>query len=222
MTNKELRAKYGDHPKHDYFTYPDHFFSPKDDFTLNIPAWNGYFARFQDQPNLLFLEIGTGHGRSSVWMLENILTQPTSRIITVDIEDVRSYKQGDLPEQYEAGLSLTLTQNLQPYIDRGQCEFYVTDSKEFFRKLYGGVLNSKFVNNPKQAFDFIYLDGCHDPDYVMYEAAIAFELLKPGGLLLFDDYGWGNCRYGIEAFLLCYQTKCNIMVKDWQVLVEKL
>jgi hypothetical protein len=47
-------------------------------------------------------------------------------------------------------------------------------------------------------------------------------MLKPGGYLLFDDYGWGNCRYGIESFLLCYQNKIKVLHKNWQVLVEKL
>ena len=223
MTNKELRAKYGEFTKHDYYTYPDHFFSPKDDFTLNIPAWSSYFTRFLDQENLLFLEIGTGHGRSSVWMLENVLTQPNSKIITVDIADERSYKKGDLSFDFGDSLSLTLTQNLQPYIDKNKCEFYVIDSKEFFRKLYGGTLNSKFVkDSPKNAFDFIYLDGCHDPDYVMYESAISFELLKSGGFMLFDDYGWGKCRFGIESFLECYKGKYNLLIKEWQVLIEKI
>jgi len=223
MTNKELRAKYGDFVKHNYYTYPDHFFSPKDDFTLNIPVWSSYFTRFLDQENLLFLEIGTGHGRSSVWMLENVLTQPSSKIITVDIADERSYKKGDLSFDFGESLTLTLTQNLQPYIDKNKCEFYVIDSKEFFRKLYGGTLESKFVgSDPKNQFDFIYLDGCHEPDHVVYEAAISFELLKKGGFMLFDDYGWGKCRFGIEAFLECYKGKYNLLIKEWQVLSEKI
>jgi len=40
--------------------------------------------------------------------------------------------------------------------------------------------------------------------------------------LLFDDYGWGNCRYGIDAFLKCYEGKYNLLIKEWQVLIEKV
>ena len=71
-------------------------------------------------------------------------------------------------------------------------------------------------------FDFIYIDGCHEPDHVMYESALCFDILKKGGFMLFDDYGWGNCRHGIESFLLSYNNKYRLLFKDWQVLVEKL
>jgi hypothetical protein len=223
MTNTELRAKYGDKVSTDYYQYPDHFFSPKDHFTMHIPMWSSYFTRFQNQSDLLFLEIGTGHGRSSVWLLENVLTEPTSRIITVDIQDDRLFKKEDLSSEYESDVNVSVSKNLKPYVDQGKCEFHVKDSKEFFRQLYGGVLKTNFnLQNPIGAFDFVYLDGSHDPDYVMYESAISFELLKPGGFLLFDDYGWGNCRFGIEAFLLCYKDKYKLLVKDWQVLIEKV
>lgn len=224
MTNIQLRDKYGDFVKHDLFTYPKHFFSPKDDFTLHIKNWTEYFLHFNyiNKENLLFLEIGTGHGRSSVWLLENVLTHPSSKIITIDIQDLRSYKKGDLPFDFGDNLSLTLTQNLQPYIEKNKCEFYEMDSKEFLRKLYGGVLNSKFITDPKECFDFIYLDGSHDPDYVMFESAISFELLKKGGFLLFDDYGWGNCKIGVNSFLNSYNGKYKLLVLDWQVLLQKI
>lgn len=221
MTTRELRAKYGDFTKTDYYTYPAHFFSPKDDFTMHIPTWQTMMSRFENQENLRFLEIGTGHGRSSVWMLENVLTAPSSKIITIDIQNVRSYKRGALNFDFGDELSLTLEQNLQPYIETKKCEFYEMDSKLFLKKLFGGNLNSGFATCDTK-FDFVYLDGCHDPDYVMFESPIVFDMLKPGGFLLFDDYGWGNCRFGIDAFLLCYKSKINVLLKEWQVLVEKL
>ena len=79
MNNRELRQKYGDFTKSDVYTYPPHFFSPKDDFTLNIQNWSTYLSKFENAPDLLFLEVGTGHGRSSVWLLENILTNQSSK-----------------------------------------------------------------------------------------------------------------------------------------------
>lgn len=223
MTNTELRQKYGEFAKTNNYIYPDHFFSPKDDFTMHIPNWNFFFTRFEGKEDLLFFEIGTGHGRSSVWMLENVLTYPKSKIITIDIQNVRSYKKGQLPFEFGEELTLTLEQNLKPYIDRNQCEFFETDSKSFLKKLFSGSLNSKFIPKDVEGniFDFIYLDGCHDPDYVMFESSLCFDLLKPGGVMLFDDYGWGNCRFGVESFLKCYEGKINVIFKDWQVLIEK-
>ena len=94
MNNRELRAKYGDFVKSNFYTYPDHFFSQSDHFTMHIPNWNLFLEKYKDLPNLLFLEIGTAAGRSGVWMLENILTHDTSKLITVDIEENCFYKKG--------------------------------------------------------------------------------------------------------------------------------
>jgi len=180
-------------------------------------------SKYENVSDLLFLEVGTGHGRSAVWLLENILTHQTSKIITIDILNTRSYKRGDLPFDFGDELTLYVDQNLEPYIQGNKCEFYEIDSKLLFKKMLGNKLNSKFVTNDQfeNIFDFIYLDGCHEPDYVMYESAMCFDLLKPGGRILFDDYGWGNCRFGIESFLKCYESKINLLSKGWQVLIEK-
>jgi hypothetical protein len=39
-------------------------------------------------------------------------------------------------------------------------------------------------------YDFIYVDGSHDADAVLTDACMCFGLLKPGGIMLFDDYLW--------------------------------
>lgn len=39
-------------------------------------------------------------------------------------------------------------------------------------------------------FDFIYVDGSHDPKDVIVDAVLAFRLLKKGGIIIFDDYIW--------------------------------
>ena len=223
MNNTQLREKYGEFVKSEIYTYPPHFFSPKDDFTLNIQNWLTYLGKYENQSDLLFLEVGTGHGRSAVWLLENILTDHSSKLITIDILNKRSYKKGDLNFDFGDNLTLFVDQNLQPYIDQNRCEFYEINSKLFFKKMLGGKLKSKFIGDDEweNIFDFIYLDGCHDPDYVMYESSLCFDLLKPGGRILFDDYGWGNCRYGIESFLKCYENKITLLSKGWQVLIEK-
>lgn len=41
---------------------------------------------------------------------------------------------------------------------------------------------------PTGHFDFIYVDGSHQGPAVLFDAVVAFELLKPEGLMCFDDY----------------------------------
>jgi hypothetical protein len=37
-------------------------------------------------------------------------------------------------------------------------------------------------------FDVIFIDGCHEPSYVKYDAVTGRNLLSPGGVLIFHDY----------------------------------
>jgi predicted O-methyltransferase YrrM len=43
-------------------------------------------------------------------------------------------------------------------------------------------------------FDFIYIDGSHTAKDVLTDACMAWPLLKQGGLMVFDDYLWGDSR----------------------------
>ena len=39
--------------------------------------------------------------------------------------------------------------------------------------------------------------------------------------MIFDDYGWGDCGVGIDAFLECFKEQVHIVHKEWQVMVMK-
>ncbi len=53
-------------------------------FSNNIPNWDIVLQDHKNQPNLNFLEIGCWEGRATCWLLENILTDSTSKITVVD------------------------------------------------------------------------------------------------------------------------------------------
>ena len=54
-------------------------------FTTHIRLWKKVLADFKNKPNIHYLEIGVFEGRSLIWMLENILTHPTSKATALDI-----------------------------------------------------------------------------------------------------------------------------------------
>ena len=43
---------------------------------------------------------------------------------------------------------------------------------------------------PLESFDIIYIDGSHAVNDVLEDAVLSFRLLKPEGILIFDDYRW--------------------------------
>jgi len=51
----------------------------------------------------------------------------------------------------------------------------------------------------KESFDLIYIDGSHHVLDVMIDAVLAWRLLAPSGLMIFDDY-WYHVQHGEESF----------------------
>ena len=49
-------------------------------------------------------------------------------------------------------------------------------------------LSKLLSNGYSNFFDFIYVDGCHHSSQVLFDAILSFKLLKPGGVIGFDDY----------------------------------
>ena len=95
-----------------------------------------------------------------------------------------------------------------------------------FTKLKGesDFLLSKFITEKKfNYFDFIYVDGSHQAQDVLFDAIMAFKLLKIKGVIAFDDYLWfernlpqgkdlNRCpKPAIDAFTNIFYNKVNII-----------
>jgi predicted O-methyltransferase YrrM len=83
-----------------------------------------------------------------------------------------------------------------------------------------------FFDLPHPMFDFVYVDGSHETHQVMRDAVNAERVLKPGGILAFDDYMWGGAsrnipRPAIDAFLRCYEERIDVLEVGLQVWVRK-
>lgn len=242
MRTKHLRALCGDNTKYSGYTYPDNFFAHDDHFTMHIPFFEMLFQKinFINKENLNFLEIGTAHGRSAIWMLENVLINSSCKLTCVDLNhemylDKFKNKNGEIIFD----LKWSSLENLKPYIDSKKCDFYKSTSNDFFehlRQKSNVKINKKYevefheIENVKtiEIFDFVYIDGNHDPEQVLKDSINAFEFLKPNGYILFDDYPWKNpktnliCGFGIESFLHTFNHKIKILHKDYQVLIQKI
>jgi hypothetical protein len=75
-------------------------------------------------------------------------------------------------------------------------------------------------------FDIIYIDGNHNPEYVMEDAVLSFRKLKISGYMIFDDYGWGGkevTQKGIDGFLMGYYNRIKILgQRNSQVFIQKI
>lgn len=81
-------------------------------------------------------------------------------------------------------------------------------------------------------FDVAYIDGDHTAGAAMRDAVLAWTLLRPGGLLIWDDYEWTTggsperCpRMGVDMFLATYANELDVLEPadgdTWQKAVRK-
>src|SRR5438105_2903605 len=75
----------------------------KDYFTSRIPLWRRTLAHLRGRAELRALEVGTYEGRSALWLLENILTDPSSRLVCVDL----FYELPDAESRFHFNLGLS-------------------------------------------------------------------------------------------------------------------
>lgn len=173
-----------------------------------------YLEGFKGKPDLKFLEIGPFEGKATVWMLENILTGPSSGIVCVDtFEGSDEHKALGVDTK---NLLDTFMENTKKFKDRIILMHGV--SQEVLRKEF-------FKSNQ---FDFVYIDGSHCAPDVLEDAVLSFRLLKKGGLMIFDDYEWKynddpveSPRLAIDAFLGIFVKEYKLLLKSYQVVIEK-
>jgi predicted O-methyltransferase YrrM len=88
-----------------------------------------------------------------------------------------------------------------------------------------GFSNTEILKFEDNFFDIIYIDGNHEPEFVLEDAVLSFRKLKVGGILIFDDYGWGGpdlTQRGIDGFLSGYHKRITCLGHhESQVFVRK-
>ena len=131
----------------------------RDWFTHNIASWQRWLADLSGQPGLRALELGSFEGRATTWLLENVLSDETSRIDCIDPFDKDYYRR--------------FLANIKPWRHR------VTVHR---------ALSTAVLPTLGDAFDLIYIDGDHRPFAILSDAVLSWPRLKVGGTLIFDDY----------------------------------
>ena len=90
-----------------------------------------------------------------------------------------------------------------------------------------GCSNTEVPKLQDEFFDIIYIDANHEPEYVLEDAVLSFRKLKKGGIMIFDDYGFGGpglTQKGIDAFLSGYYKRIVVLGlhHECQLFIKKL
>ena len=166
-----------------------------------------------------FLEIGSFEGRSAVWIAENMMQEGDTLTCIDTWEGGEEHSEEDMDSVYRRFThNMQLLQTKQPL---GLSVRMGTSTQE---------LAHWWVEEPdqQQHFDFIYIDGSHVAKDVLTDACMAWPLLKPRGMMVFDDYMWGNPRDilhrpkpAIDAFCNLFAEEAEIVHVGYQLVVRK-
>ena len=180
-------------------------------FTPNIPNWLCTFEEYRlaERDRIDALEIGSFEGCSSAFIAEQF---KTVNLTCVDTWVGNDENQGT------------------DYVDTIEQKFD-NNVREFSGKIvkFKGTSFSFFQTcNKRNIYDFIYVDGSHRVDDVIIDAVKSFDLLKIGGVMIFDDYLWkyypkasDNPCAAINAFLKFKKGDYKIAYVGYQLHLVK-
>ena len=150
------------------------------DFTTDWASLNfGTWKAILDPDRLTIariLEVGSWEGRSAIFFLNFF---PSSKITCIDTF---------------AGSLGGLDRNPQIEAARDSERRFDANIATFgsrVRKIKGrSARELDRLVEAEERFDLIYIDGDHTRDAVLIDSLLAWKLLRPGGVLIWDDYQW--------------------------------
>jgi predicted O-methyltransferase YrrM len=178
---------------------------------LKLVGWNS------GAPHTI-VEIGCHEGRSSLWMLSNLLSHPESRLYSID-PFVSSEDDPDWGERHFD----TYRANIAEHPDAHKVVLSREKSCDGLRQL---------LNNGVRA-NLIYVDGAHDAASVLTDLTMAYQLANIGALIVCDDYLkeaqdgrdiLDTPKLAIDAFANVFRRKVKILVgqRVYQLVFQKV
>lgn len=165
---------------------------------------------YKDRP-INYLEIGTFYGANIISVANSYGLHNDSKLYCIDPwEDYDEYSE------YKNKLETVHNSFMKNIEKSGQAHKIIINR---------GYSNNIVPTFQDDFFDIIYIDGNHEPDYVLEDAVLSFRKLKIGGMLIFDDYGVGGpdlTKKGIDGFLSGYHKRISYLgEKITQVFIRK-
>lgn len=167
-----------------------------------------------------FLEIGSYEGRSAVWIIENMM-QSGDQFLCVD-----TWEGGEEHAHIDMN---AVEKRFDSNIQKAKRKFGNPDIQKVKETSTWALAHQlRWVKHEDQLFDFIYIDGSHRAPDVLSDAVMAWKLLRMGGVMVFDDYLWGDPRkplsrpkIAIDAFMNIYGSEINVMNIGLQMIIKK-
>ena len=200
------------------FEYSSKYKFTEEWFDHMIPTWEQVFENYDKEKIKNVLEIGCYEGRATIFLCEQVLQKG----VNYDIVDTFG---GTLEESGMGGTAKRL--KIENFIYNNFTHNISFHSHINFNinKGYSQHILPTLVEQDKQ-YDFIYVDASHRADDTFVDAYYAHKMLKPGGLIIFDDFVWKDpnaphpvCspELGIRMFFSMYDNLYTPIMQGYQI-----
>jgi predicted O-methyltransferase YrrM len=201
-------------------------------FTAN---WFGSEEQIEDLKSVLpdsnseinMLEIGSYEGRSTVWFLENLLLHKNSTITCVDPWMDYSQNEKSLITYDNKDSEWKFGTNGVEEVFRYNIESSGFSEKVIIEKGLSNVILPNLITKNKE-YDIIFIDGNHVAPFVLMDSVLSWNLLKPGGILIFDDYLWMPDSYksltpklAVDSFIEVFEDYVEVILDKYRKAIKK-
>ena len=172
------------------------------------------------------LEIGSFEGASACYLIDTLGPKGGLELFCVDswaggLEHNR-LDMGEIEARFDANVEQA----------KSRCPEPVQVNK--LKGKSDQVLAYLLTEGRQGYFDFVYVDGSHQAPDVLCDAVLGFRLLKPEGVMAFDDYLWfeelpggmdliRSPKLAIDAFTNIYGKKLDVLRAPlYQLYIKKI
>ena len=158
------------------------------------------------------LEIGCFEGLSACFFSDNIMDHEQSTLDCVD-------------PHFPTGTVKGITSKC---IDQNTIKLFkenTSNSKNSSKITYHNETSDDFFSKNQKKYNFIYIDGCHEDDYIIRDMENSFRCLEKDGIMWMDDYRGNNNRGKIsqvmDKVLEKYAGQYKLLYKRYQLAIQK-
>ena len=165
--------------------------------------------KFMDRTNdIHILEIGSYEGLSSVFFADNFLEREMSSLTCVDPflrisnNDHADYLQNNQEKNFD--INITRCDN--------------SEKIKVFK-----ITSDDFFENNRKKYNLIYIDGCHEPEFISRDIENGFKCLEENGIMWMNDYGKTiiTVKKAMNKFLIKHRGEYETIHQGYQLAIQK-
>jgi predicted O-methyltransferase YrrM len=195
-----------------------------------------HFLPLKIEEEIHILEIGSFEGKSTVWFIDNLLTNPGSSITCIDPwtsfdqkhNSINSYSENlNNKEQFANVLDgFVFTDEYQTFLHN--IEETKKSSQVNIIKGFSKLVLPSLITGSKK-FDIVFIDGNHTAPCVLLDAVMSWELLNVNGYMIFDDYLWCmdlpetlRPKVAVDNFIKNYSDYLEVCFSDYRLAIKRI